>query len=240
VAAVAFGWLFAVMSAHDLAMATTGLSLIALLVAAVFGLFFVTEQAALSPRVAAHVPQNRLLATLVAPFLPGRERGLACLLGFVVLVGGLWWCGNRVPHTGSFATALRRMVLLGLPYLLFWLLVARLVRARLPDAPGANLAARVLVPVLLFFACIVPVLLDVFLVGSVRRWHWGHVLNPFWTLEEHSGSAGAGVDRFAVGATAVLLGLHLPAVVRGVREVLRASAARRAAVAAGSGATAGG
>lgn len=190
------------------------------------GLFGATETRALSPRVRAHVPRHPLLALLMAPLLPGRDRGmlfhllmLAVLGGGVLVVrqmfiGSVWSRGFGVVWTGSAA------------YVLFYLSVGKALRARLPESLVGSNWARAIVPLLVVAACLLPLLVDVLLRGSVGQWHAAHALNPFWTIANAERSDDAAIP-FGI-ALAVLAALQLPSAVRGVREVLVAAAARRA------------
>jgi len=117
-----------------------------------------------------------------------------------------------------------------LGYGLLWNFFGHLVRGRLGPAVAANNAARVLLPILFLAACLLPALVDVFVHGEIGSWHVGYVLNPFATVQHF-----APLENHGSGLTTMLalLGgavlLQVPFWWRGVREVLVASAARRAA-----------
>jgi hypothetical protein len=53
------------------------------------GLFFVTEEDALSQRVIRRMPRSTVLRTLAAPFYPGGSRGLAFMLGHLAILWAL-------------------------------------------------------------------------------------------------------------------------------------------------------
>jgi len=223
VVALTFGWLWAFVDPANRAEAVWGIVSFLTLLGAVFGLFMVTEQRDLSPRLAAHVPSSRLAALAAAPFLPGRDRGmLAFLIHVAVLLAIAGACS-----TLSVPRSLTQMPFAIAAYALFWLGVARLLRGRLPSVTGANNVTRLLLPFTMLLAILLPLLFDVFAFGGVTAWHPGHVLNPFWTIDEivfrHRFANERAVLVTAIVALAVL---QLPAVMRGVREVLTASAAR--------------
>lgn len=237
-----YGWMLCFVDASRWRYMIPSLGFMMLVVGLVFGLFMVTEQRDLSPRVRSHVPRSRGLALLVAPFLPGRDRGHLCVALYLVLLGGLiaalWPTGLAVRSMDS---GWRQCSLI-VGYGLLFLGIGRFVRDRLPSTLAGNHIGRVVLPVLLIAAMVVPMLIDVFTQGSVRGWHVGHALNPFWTIF-HFGFDRGDRDGFgmllAVLALAVLL--QVPSWLRGVREVLRAAAARRQRTAeAASGASVGG
>ncbi|MCA8975014.1 MAG: hypothetical protein KDC98_09845 [Planctomycetes bacterium] len=228
--AVVFGWVALFIDpAHrgDVAAAAT----VALMIGgALFAIFMVTEQERLSPRVQAHVPQNAALALLVAPLLPGRQRGMLCFLLFCVLLGGIAALTWPVAGTRAFVGEARRFALFVAAYAVIYLSLAKWIRGRLPASLVGNHLARFSVPVLLFLFCILPVLLDVVIKNRVRGWHPGHCMNPFWTIERFAfGSRGSEswlLDCLLIAAIGMVL-LQVPALIEGVREVLRASARRR-------------
>lgn len=207
------------------------MTMVLLIGAAVFGVFMVTEQARLSPRVRAHVPKNAALALLAVPLLPGRHRGMLCYLlagGVIALVASLVW-----PTGSSFFEEARRFALFVASYSVIYLSIGKWVRGKLPPSVQGNHLGRFLVPFVLFLFCIVPVLIDAFVQGGVRRWHAGHIMNPFWTIERHAfRSPDAGYLYGVATAALVFLVLQLPSVFSACREVLRASAKRRAPKAA--------
>lgn len=231
---LAFGWMLACITPPSWDVAIPVIGSLLLLHGTVFGLFFATEQHALSPRLTAHAPSNPVLALLAAPFLPGRDRGLLCqtlylLLLFAVLCA-IWPRGARA--TSSFDETWPAGVLL-LGYGLLWNFVGHLVRGRLGPSLQANNAARVVTPLLLLAACLLPALVDVFVHGEIGNWHVGYVLNPLATTKHFTDEPERG---FGFLVMLALLGvaalLQVPFWWRGVREVLAASAARRARAAA--------
>ncbi|MCR9248251.1 MAG: hypothetical protein NXI31_24750 [bacterium] len=192
---------------------------------AAFGVFMVTEQGALSPRVRAHVSRQPILALLSAPFLPGRHRGLLCYLVAVGLLAGLAWL--TWPATG-FAREPRGFAELLVAYTVIYLSIGCWLRGRLPSTLQGNHLARFALPFLLFLFCIVPVLIDVFVKGEVRSWHPGHIMNPFWTIERFAFRNSHGDTRMVVILIAAgFLLLQLRGIFGGIREVLGASARRR-------------
>ncbi|MFY9344212.1 MAG: hypothetical protein WAT39_17100, partial [Planctomycetota bacterium] len=183
---LAFGWMYAFLdpTVHDEAFPV--LVFLALLVAVVFGLFMFTEQKELSPRVRAHVPASALAGLVVAPFLPGRERGTACFCLYVALLAGVAWWLRPIAVPGAtfrFGDDVERMTAATLAYALPYFGYGRWLRGRLPAGLPGNHLARFLLPGSLFLFMLLPVLFDLFLRGEVREWHPGHLLNPFWTIE---------------------------------------------------------
>ncbi|MCU0866839.1 MAG: hypothetical protein MUC36_23890, partial [Planctomycetes bacterium] len=124
-----------------------------------------------------------------------------------------------------------RVWVLTIAYGAVYLWLGHLLRGRLPATVQASQAARVMLPLLLLLFVVLPILFDVLVLGGVRGWHPLHVMDPFWTINH---CLGPGADGMQVGlvATAALVAavvVSFPSIVRGVNEVLAASAARRAA-----------
>ena len=213
--------------------ATLGLSYMLLLLAIVFGWFMVTEQRELSPRVRAHVPASPLLALLVAPLLPGRDRGYGCFLLSVCVPAAAVAFGIGAP-SGLGATIMDGFLpvfWLTLGYGCIYLSIGRALRHRLPNTIGGNHAARILLPMTVVAFILLPILVDVFLHGEPDDWHWGHAMNPFWTIAHfESGwrSAPKSVPIEFWGLVVIAVALQLQSCIHGVREVLAASATRRA------------
>ncbi len=223
---LAFGWVlaFAGPSARD--EFTAALTMVLLVTGIVFAVFMVTEQGELSPRMRAHVPTRAGLALLAAPFLPGRDRGLLCFLGYLVWLAGLaWFCWSGTTRRQWIAEMMGIAALTAV-YAIGWLAFGRWLRGRLPAGLQGNHLGRFLLPMSFLLVLLLPVLVDLFLRGEVHNWHYGHVLNPFWTIEQ--------VDRMntwqeawlpAAIVTGVLLLLHARVLVGAVREVVAAGAA---------------
>lgn len=236
---LAFGWMFAAVDPARWQYTIPGLGIILLALGLLFGLFAVTEQRELSPRLRAHAPRSPLAALLVAPFLPGRDRGHLCVTLFVLVLAGLlvviWPTSTRI----SLRAGWRVGALVG-AYGLFWLSIGRYVRGFLKPTVAGNHVGRFLVPVLLLAASVLPILIDVFSFGEVAYWHVGHVLDPFFTVVEFTLRRDEHAGYWVL--LAALLGvqvLSVPAWWRGVHEVLAAAAARRAREVGGAAPTAG-
>lgn len=230
VAAVVFAWIWSVVPAAGREQAIVAASFALVLFGAVFGVFMVTEQRDLSPRVRAHVPRSPLLAVLTAPFLPGRNRGALCVVLYLLVVGAvvmLWW---PVGSKRTFIQGAARMVAMTGAYAVIYLALGRWLRGWLPPTVMGNHLARFLLPMLLLVCCVAPLLLDVFVQGRVRGWHIGHVMNPFLTIDEFMSSSRRGtiVNGLLIAAS-VAVALQLPALLGGVREVLAAARGRRGA-----------
>src|SRR5262249_29356317 len=188
---------------------------------------FVTETERLSPRQRALGRRWPRASLLLAPLLPGRSRGLAFVLGYGVLVwavADLCWVGGASPIDPQ----LERLRLFVAAYGVTYLPLAKVLRGLLPETLAGSYAARVLLPLLVILCAAVPALFDALLAGGLHGWHVGHVLNPFYTLEQfvferrNSDDVLVGLGVFAVA----LLAVQLPGLVRAFGEVL---ALRRAA-----------
>ena len=229
---VAYGWMLLFVPPAEQAMAMQLLTCGLLLVGAVFGVFMVTEQRELSPRLRAHAPAG-LAGVLAAPFLPGRDRGTACFTIYALaltLVGWLGWPRGSGSLFGM-AEPVAEFALMALAYTFVYLGLGRWLRSRLPPTLQGNHLARFLLPVALFLFILVPVLIDVFAHGEMRSWHPGHLMNPFVTIDAFVLSS----QRWDLAwpmlqiVLPVVVALQVPAIWRGVREVLVAGAARRRA-----------
>lgn len=229
---VVFAWLFTFVGPTARAEALSAMLFMLTLLGTVFGIFMTTEQGDLSPRVRAHVPRGRLAALCAAPFLPGRDRGMACVLLYLVAIVALVWTQGPSGSgwSGRMFDGLRRLSTYTAAYAVVYLAIARWLRSRLPASVGGSHAARALLPLVLVAFMVVPLLIDVFVHGEVDDWHFGHVMNPFWTISEFAFRDGHWrITPVLASAAAVVAALQVPLFVRGVREVLAAAAVRRAA-----------
>jgi len=230
---VAYGWTWIFVPATHWYGAVPAATFFLCLLGVVFGIFMTTEQRALSPRVFAHVPRHAGLAAIAAPLLPGRDRGMSCLILYFALVGLLalcWWPSVAPAFPGwTYREDMLRLLLFTAAYALVYLGLAKALRARLPASIAGNHVARVLVVVMVFGFCLLPVLIDAFTRGRVD-WHWGHAMNPFWTIERHAfrtRDQSPNAVPIALTALCAAAALQLPAMLRGFVEVLGASSARR-------------
>jgi len=230
---VAFGWTWIFVPATYWDGAVPAATFFLCLLGAVFGVFMTTEQRALSPRVFAHVPRSPLLAAIAAPLLPGRDRGMSCLILYFALVGLLalcWWPpAPPAPSGWTYREDMFRLLLFTGAYALVYLGLAKALRSRLPASVMGNHVARFLVVIMLFAFCLLPVLIDAFTRGRVD-WHWGHAMNPFWTIERHAfrtRDQSPNAVPIALTALCAAAALQLPAMLRGFAEVLGASSARQ-------------
>jgi hypothetical protein len=194
-----------------------------------FWLFAVTEEEAFSPRTRTTVPRRRALALLAAPFLPGGGRGMLFTLLLVGLaLGGAAlaprWFGGMPANEEGWRIAVGAWAYT----LLFASLLGVLRRRVLAPGPRGSAIARVGAPFLLLFFTLIPTILDLFLGTRSRSWNVLRVLSPAHTLGEIGRTDG---DRAALPSlltlTAILLVFQVPAIVRGLRETLEASRARR-------------
>jgi hypothetical protein len=229
VTALVFGWIAAFLPSGDWGVAAAVASIFLIGAMGVLGVFFVTENARLSPRQRRMVPRSLPLALAIAPLLPGRDRGLLFLVAWLALLGAIVLAIGRGTASASTYHSMRMVQGFLAVYVLVFLMLTRLCRGRLPETLQGSMAARFLLPLLLLLTCGAPALLDALASGGIVRWHVGHALNPFFTMAEfvdHRGRGAdvlAGLSMFAVG----LFVLLLPQLARSVTEVATASAARR-------------
>ncbi|HEB52823.1 MAG TPA: hypothetical protein ENI87_06175 [bacterium] len=226
---LAYGWLLAFVEPRHRDGAFPILTFGLLLVSIVFGVFMVTEQGRMSPRVDAHVPKAGWRALLLAPLLPGRDRGALCLLLFHVLLVAIavaFWPLASVRRWHP-AAVLPRVGAMTMAYVWVYLGLLRWLRARLPENVRGSQAARVLLPAMLFLFCVAPLLVDAIVRGGPDEWHLGHVMNPFWTIAEFAGQDKTELFPTVYAVIGLALLPQLPAFVRGLREVSAASRRNR-------------
>jgi len=194
-----------------------------------FGWFAVTESRELSPRARAHAPRGAVAALFAAPWLPGSGRGMIYVVVMLALACGLGWLlpwlivGEVWPYTGY-------GLLAGASYGICYLGATCFLRGFLGQRRWSNFVGRVILPALVVLGSVLPAIYDVATRGGVTAWHWGHVSNPFWTMERHFGRSVADREGLCIvlGCGALFfVGLTLPAMWAGVAEVLAASKARR-------------
>ncbi|NJN14631.1 MAG: hypothetical protein HC813_03145 [Planctomycetes bacterium] len=106
--------------------------------------------------------------------------------------------------------------------------LGRFLRSLLAPTLQRSWLARVLVPASLGLFSVLPILYDSLLGAGVRRWHYGHLLNVFWTTAQYS-RPGAPSGPLATLLAIAIFGivLSIPSMVLGLREVLKASEERR-------------
>lgn len=208
-------------------------SLVSAVVLGLFPLFATSETAELGPRARRRVPRRALLALLATPLLPGRSRGmLFCLLLAAGSVGAVHGLPALLGQPAASAQ-LFDQAYVAWCYVVLYAGAIGLVRCWLAPTPARNWAARGLLPLLLLLGVLLPLVVAAITPGrAVRSWNSLHVLNPFYTLAYLTigGSGSARVDEILTLVpvlAAVLALLHVPAMVRGVVEVQRASRERR-------------
>lgn len=235
----AYGWMLLFVDSTNWRFAFPALTSVLFVAGILFGVFMVTEQQRLSPRVWAHVPANAMRARLLAPLLPGRDRGLLCFVIYMaVLVVMVLVVAPMVGSllTGSSRSSTWRLVnrvgVMALGYTMLYLSMGRWLRGRLPDTVQGNHAGRFVLPLILVVFCVAPALVDVVARGDVDRWHVGHIMNPFWTIEQFVGRRWPSVRVFAYGGLALITVLQIPVWLRGLREIRDASAQHRERLAA--------
>jgi hypothetical protein len=224
-----FGWMLVFVPSSVWRFAFPGLAVALLVVGIIFGVFMVTEQRTLSPRVFAHVSASSHRARLWAPLLPGRDRGMLCFViytGFLGIIALIGWPWISPASSRSHDNEVLMVGVMMVMYALIYLGIARWVRDRLPDTVQGNHGGRFFVPVILFLFCLVPLLIDVLTRGGARSWHIGHAMNPFWTIDEFYRGGG---DALAICSIVLLvvIALHVKTFLRGLQEVQVASSAHR-------------
>lgn len=205
-----------------------GFTMAAMVILAVPSLFLVTEPERLTRRTEREVPRSRLLALVAACVLPGGGRGMLFLLlqHAVLFAGGfLVFSIVRLKNPGvdlrGFAPALavsgHIFICLGLP--------AVLASNRRRGRVFVRVMILTLPLLLLLVPSLVGLMLDIPMLADFE-----HPGNPIWLIDKtwSSPTTAAGVALLAQLAVALLvLLLNVPRMLRGVREVLGASAARR-------------
>jgi len=198
--------------------------------AAPFWLVAATEDDGLSPCVAARVPKNPVLAVLLSPLYPGGSRGLLfALLHMVTLLGLLLAIPLLVSASLPRSEDLGLLVLAAC-YGVFYLSLGRVVRGWLgPGTKRSWIALAILVGILALCSGL-PLLFDVLVFQGSGDWHPGHILDPFYTMAEFERRPWGMVA--VVGALSALpLALCLKRLGASAAEIVRASRARRDAVA---------
>ena len=200
---------------------------------------FASESERLGRRVALHVPKSRLLALLVAPFLPGGGRGMIYwFVANAVMAAGLalaWGGFAATPWTAAGLGRWSGAGLLSIAYAaLFctlYLAIPTRLFARRSAEPRMRRLARVCVVLFLVASIILPTLLA-FILGGRRGEAFEHPLNPFWVLHETWDGHGSSAPLLIMVAPLALLltfAMNFGRMRAGVREVLEASRARREA-----------
>jgi len=205
------------------------MSITVLIVSLLPAMFFVTEPERLGRRVAPRVPRNRLLALLATPWLPGGGRGMllfllhtGVLLAFCFIAHGMLKSpGDPMLDEGVpavLALAVYAVVYLGLP---------SAIQAPFTDRPKFRIIARVSIPVLVLVFAFAPALLG-FFIGNHELMNMRHAGNPAFLMDKawDRSDAQAGIQILVIGMAMLAVGLNLPRMGRGIREVLQASTRR--------------
>lgn len=228
---LAYGWMLLFVDSAGWSRLFPILTFVLLIAGVIFGVFMVTEQRQLSPRVWAHVPAGRGRSRLMTPLLPGRDRGFLCFIIYAALLLGvalIFWPTSGLTMFGGPPGHIANSGLMALTYAVVYLSIGRWVRDRLPDNVQGNYAGRFMLPVLIVLFCVVPLLVDVMTRGKVDSWHVGHVMNPLWTISKWAGSGRwNGAMPVVWIVLLVVTVLQIRVVWRGAGEVQRATAARR-------------
>lgn len=224
VMAVAAAWLCLVIDVASRPESASYMSVFLALALAPIWLWAACEEEVMSPRVRSYVP--RRFALLAAPLLPGGGRGLLFALVLALLGISL---ATLLPMATS-GTTHRSAVdaVAAWLYAPFAAGLARLLRWLLSDGKRWSVVAFTTTIIGFFVLALGAQVLVIF--GGPRRNDWNvlHIFNPFWTVFD------GGPGLYHIHALGVLGGLMtlagLPSIVRGLREVSSAAAARRARV----------
>lgn len=223
--AIAIPWMYAVVDAGSLAYGAGWISAVFAACSTPFWLWAACEEESLSPRVRTLVPRSPLAAALSAPFLPGGQRGLAyavVLAVFGILAG---WLPSTLGGVAPTRQAMEACVV-AWSYVVLYAAYARFVRSRIGHGRGRSILAFVVVVATSALLWSAILIFDLAASNQVR-WHAGHIVNPFFTIERlHAEPRVVWVLLSAAVIVAVVS--TGTSVRRGFREVLAASAARRA------------
>lgn len=229
-AALAWLWFFYEVQV-DPEIITVGIATL-LFVSVAAMLFFVTERETLGRRITNHVPANPLVALLVTPFLPGGGRGMILLLltGLVGLVAAPVFFALGPPVGGSLSDEGGIALVIAFLYTLVYLGLPSGALSRATSDPRGVVLVRAAIPLLVLVAAFLPTILG-FFVGDRDLMALKHPGQPLW-LMDRVWNGGVSHEEGTVLDLLVALGigtliLNLPRMVRGVNEVLAASARRR-------------
>lgn len=193
---------------------------------------FSTEPEHLSRRVAGLVSGNRIVALLSAPFLPGGGRGFLFLL--VVLPAFLLACASIYYYLPARSTALPRI---GYGCLLAAFL-SIVTFTGFPAALFSTFPRKKMTRVIAFASIVFVATMGTFFHLSFYSYYrTGHppwtLINPFalsgiyWSTTWDGREGLRGLFLLMIGLAGIAIALNVPRMVRGVREVLAASAAVR-------------
>lgn len=192
------------------------------------GIFFAAESPRLSLRVRRRLPQSFLGRVLFTWFNPGPGTGLMFSLGGALTV---WLLSELAAQWSSSLNgdALRMFCAAGVAYLAIYLgaevLILRLLRHFVAVGVSTGLVVHLL---LVLFGAALPSILSRGFYPTIE--YWPLHFNFFYTLpmiaESSSRLLATPLVEFLAGATAVVLGLNLPGVVREIAQVRIAAPAR--------------
>ncbi len=203
--------------------------MVGLLLAGIAHVFFLTEREDMTRRTARGVPRRRLAAMLAAPFFPGGGRavllfGLHAALAVATMAWILAWNAGATTFEEGIRRAPLRVGLFA-AHLFCYIASISWIMHRHADRPLVRWLTRLAIPGVIILLICVPAF-AVYLLGGSRFPEFEHGWNPFIALSR----GGTYVFRFATLVTAIALVsglLNLGRVVRGIREVLGASAHNR-------------
>lgn len=221
-------WLVCAAPPRELSEASRYFAIFATVGLTPFWWFAVTEDPELSPRARTMVPRSKAMALLAAPLLPGGGRGVAFIVLssalLFALAFGLELLGRARGFSAHSSWPRWETIVMCWGYCAGYTMLGRLLRGRMPAGALASKLARSGVAAMVMLGCVVPLFVDIMINGHVAQWSWLHITNPFWTMDTgQRDEAFVAVLACALVVTAV----NLPAMYRGVREVLEASRDRR-------------
>jgi hypothetical protein len=224
-ALVWIGWAFRAMGAHARLDEPLMVAIVLLTVPCIF---FATEAEALPRRVRRGVPRARWRALLAAPFLPGGGRGVLyyLMLIAILLLGGVVIQAVKRTSPGFVFdfNGSSRVLAFGVFYLIYVLAIP-LMFSRWSASPRARLIARCATIVGASLSMLLPALFG-FFVGSKQWSEMDHPLNPFYMYRQLEAHRFGPVFVVLFGGAIVLLLANAPRMVRGLKEVGRASRER--------------
>jgi len=199
----------------------------AIIVATVLSIFFVSEREGLGRRVETTLPNNKALRLFLVPWLPGGARGALWLVGAnVTILGFVFWRLGALGALGS--TGLSGLTVPEALEALTTVVSYSLIYTLLPSALFSNrsreLKRSTLVRIMILASFVLGLLVPS-IVGFLLDWstlaYFQHYGNPFWVfIQVVDGDINAKPVWLFAGFA---LALQLPRIVRSVTEVFRAS-----------------
>lgn len=217
-----------------------GLAVASLFFLATFCIFFALEPDRLGRRVEPAIPQSKLLAVAVAPWMPGGSRGLVfagvhvagLMLGMLIVAAlappfrsmGLTTSSSASMNQGGWG------VLVAAAYCALYVVVPAVLLRKLQGTAGRRNVARLIAlcfPMILMF---VPTIFGLF-INDYDMQEFRHMGNPAWVIEESwdgDGFRPASAVLMLVATVTLFGALSLGRIAGSFGEVLSASRANAA------------